>query len=325
MITSSGICPRFVRAALVIACLALAGCARQQATLTSRSETAEKLSVEARQARERGDLQSARTLLTAAVERNPNDYETRLELSEMLLAARQAEAAAGHLQLLQDQNPDDPRVYVGLAEVRYLQHNLNEADGLLAQALDLDPRDARGLLLRAKIEQSRGNLDRALDDLYQVLDSEGEHVEARMFVARLHVQRGDSRLAASELRALMDDPSLNAEARSRAQWLLGRCYSQDGRWSEAAAALTAGISSRQGNSRDWCLLADACRRAGDSRGAEAAVENALALSPRNSQAIALRAALVADATAAAAPQAPAIARASHLEDESDADEPVRRN
>ena len=292
---------------LVAGCLVMAGCARQQPTLAARSEKAERLSVEARQARERGDLKSAETLLTAAVERNPNDYEMRLELSELLLVHHNAQGAAPHLQILLEKNPEDPRVYVGLGEVRYLQRNLGEADSLVAEALDLDPRHARGLLLRAKIEQARGNTDRALDDLYQILDTEGDHIEARLLVARLHLQQGDSRLAASEMRAMIGSPNLESEPRARANWLLGRCYSQDERWSEAAAALTAGISSRQGSPRDWCLLADACRRAGDSRGAEHAVENALRLSPSNSQAIALRAELLDDSRASSLP--PVVAKA----------------
>src|SRR5262245_11507222 len=99
--------------------LALAGCARQQANVTSRSATAERLSEQARQARDRGDANSAEHFLAAAVERNPGDCETRLELSEMLLERGSTGAAAAHLKNFINQNPEDPRGYVGLAEVMY--------------------------------------------------------------------------------------------------------------------------------------------------------------------------------------------------------------
>jgi tetratricopeptide (TPR) repeat protein len=308
---------------LIVACVTFGGCARKQSTLASRSEKAERLSVEARQARARGDLKSAETLLTAAVEQNPNDYETRLELSELLLVHHQTQAAANHLQLLLDKNPDDPRLYAGLAEVQYLQRNLGEADGLLTQALALDPRLAAGLLLRARIEQARGNTNEALDDLYQILDTEGEHTEARLLVARLHLQQGDSRLASAELRALVENPNLEAEPRARAQWLLGKCYSQDERWSEAAVALSAGISSRYGSPRDWCLMAEVRRRAGDPEGARQAVENALRLSPGNSQALALRAELSDDSRSGNS-QPPVVAT-SHNDDEFDPPAPATSN
>jgi tetratricopeptide (TPR) repeat protein len=290
--------------------------------MASRSEKAERLSVEARQARERGDLKSAETLLTAAVERNPNDYETRLELSELLVLHRNAGAAENHLQILLEKNSEDPRVYAGLAEVRYLQHNLNEADALVAQALDFDPRLARGLLLKARIEQARGNANSALDDLYQILDTEGDHSEARLLAARLHLQQGDSRLAAAELRGLIENPNLDPEPRAKAQWLLGRCYSQDERWSEAAAALTAGISSRNGSPRDWCLLADVCRRAQDLASAQHAIENALRLSPNDSQAIAMRAAIADDSRSA---KTPAIAKTTYLDDDLEIPAPASKN
>src|SRR5262249_25194756 len=90
---------------------------------TGRSETTERLSEQARQAREQGDRREAESLLTAAVERNPGDDEMRLELAELLLENGGAGKAAGHLQDLINRNPDDPRPCVGLAEARFQQQN----------------------------------------------------------------------------------------------------------------------------------------------------------------------------------------------------------
>jgi predicted Zn-dependent protease len=279
----------------LLGCLSGAGCARQQSTVTSRSETAERLSAEARQAKVRGDSQSAEHLLTEAVDRNPGDCETRLELSEMLLSDGNTEAAIVHLQKLVDQNPDDPRSFVGLAEAMYKQRNLAEAERLVGTALELDPRQTRGLLLRGKIAQSRGNDERALDDYYELLANEPDHVEATMLIARLHLRHGNGRIAAQMLRSIVENPELEPQLRGSAQWLLGRCYSQDGRWSDAAHALASGISSRRGTPDDWLELADACWRGGEPQQAHAAVEQALRRAPTNSQAQALLAALDNDA------------------------------
>ena len=297
--------------------LAAAGCARQQSTATARSETAERLSAEARQAKVRGDSQSAEHLLTEAVERNPGDCETRLELSEMLLMHGSTEAAVVHLQKLVDQNPDDPRSYVGLAEAMYMQRNLTEANRLVAKALELDPRQPRGLLLRGKIRQASGDDKRALDDYYELIACEADHLEATMLVARLHLRHGDGRLAAPLLRSIVENPEQETHLRASAQWLLGRCYSQDGRWSDAAQALASGFSSRRGTPDDWLELADACWRGGDSQQAQSAVEQALRRAPDNTRALALWAALDDDARAAGVPAESVVSRTDFSDDEND--------
>src|SRR5262249_36841625 len=69
-------------ACLAIVGCAIVGCAGHKPATAGRSETAERLSEEARQARDRGDAQSAEYLLTAAVDHNPGDGETRLALAE---------------------------------------------------------------------------------------------------------------------------------------------------------------------------------------------------------------------------------------------------
>jgi tetratricopeptide (TPR) repeat protein len=258
---------------------------------TGRSETTERLSEQARQAREQGDRHEAESLLTAAVERNPRDDEMRLELAELLLENGSAGKAAGHLQELISRNPDDPRPCVGLAEARFQQQNFADAETLIERALELDPRQIRGHLLRGKIEQARGNNRRAVEDYYQVLAFEPDHVEAKLLLAELHYRQGDARHAAPLLRSVIDTAEAGNPQQGRAQWLLGECYARDGRWSDAARALRAGIASRHPSHHDWYELADACRRAGDVRGAEEALAQALRMAPGDPQLLAMKAGL----------------------------------
>jgi predicted Zn-dependent protease len=271
--------------------LAITGCTSHRPATTARSETAERLSEEARQARDRGDLQSAEYLLTAAVDHNPGDGETRLELAELLLAHGSSEAAAWHLKKFIDQCPDDPRGYVALAEARFLQQSLSEAEELIEKAIELDPRQSRGLLLRGKIEQARHEDGRALEDFYQVLAIEADHIEAKMLISAIHLRQGNAELAAPLLRSVIEDAEPANPQRAAAQWLLGECYLCDGRWSDAARELEAGIASRRGSERDWYELAEASWRAGDVRGAELAVFQALRVAPADPPSLALRALL----------------------------------
>jgi tetratricopeptide (TPR) repeat protein len=278
-------------ACLLGICGALGGCSSPRPTTTGRSETAEKLSEQARQARDRGDSRSAEYLLTAAVDRNPADCETRLELSELLLAHGSCETAIAHLKRLISQNPDDPRGYVGLAEALYLQRDLDDAEYCLDRALDLEPRQTRGLILRGRIDEARGRKARALEDYYRVLGFEPDNGEAKLLIAELHLQQGDGPLAAPLLRSIVESGDPAAGRRDRAQWLLGQCYRAEGRWNDAARAFAAGISGRGESASDWYDLADACWRAGDLRGADLALTRSLQLSPTWAPALALRAVL----------------------------------
>jgi len=303
-----------VRVALA-ACLALGGCSGHRPSVTGRSETAERLSEQARQARDRGDVRSAEYLLAAAVEKNPGDSETRLELSQMLLENGRVEEAAEHFERLLEQSPGDPRGYVGLAEALYLKRNLSDADELLDRALEVDPRQTRGLLLRGKIEQARRHDERALDDFYQVLAFDPDQVEAKMLIAQLHLQQGDAKLAAPLVRSIIESAEPGNRQWADAQWLLGECYAHDGRWPDAARALEAGIASRQGSAGDWYLLADASWRAGDVRKAEAALAQALRLAPADTRALALRSAIQKQGRAAGSPGDSALTRLSHVDPE----------
>jgi cytochrome c-type biogenesis protein CcmH/NrfG len=215
----------------------------------------------------------------------------RLELAELLLENGNPGKAAEHLQKLISRNPGDPRPCVGMAEARFQQQNFSDADSFLERALELDPRQIRGHLLRGKIEQARGNRRRAMEDFYQVLAFEPDHVEAKLLLAELHFQQGDARHAAPLLRSIIETAEAANPQRGRAQWLLGECYARDGRWSDAARALQAGIASRRASGRDWYELADASRRAGDLRGAEQALAQALRLAPGDPQLLAMRASL----------------------------------
>lgn len=259
--------------------------------MAGRSETSERLCEQARRAKEHGDVRSAEQLLASAVERSPGDTETRLELAEMLLAHGNPQGATEHLKILAEQSPDDPRCLVGLGEAMFMEHQLSEAAMLAERALELDPRQPRGLLLRGKIEQARGEDGRALQDYYRVLDGLPEHPEAKLLVAELQLKQGDARLAAPLVRSIIDDSDLTDPYRERAYWLLGECYASDGRWADAARALASGIPSRPGTAADWNRIADACWRTGDRRGTAQAVQQALAVDPKDRDALALRAAL----------------------------------
>jgi Tfp pilus assembly protein PilF len=305
---------RVTRQVFVLATLlATIGCTTHRPSTAGRSELAERLTEEARQARDRGDSRSAEYLLTSAVDHNPGDCETRLELAELLLAHGSYEAAELHLNRFIDQCPDDPRGYAGLAEIMFLRKRLREADELVEKTLELDPRQTRGLVLRGQIEHARHDDDRALEDLYYVLSLEADHNEAKLLIAEIHLQQGNAKLAAPLLRSVIDEAEPANSQRPAAEWLLGKCYACEERWSDAARELQAGMASRRGTAQDWTELAEAYWRSGDAVGAEMAVDKALRAAPTDPQALTLRAVLDDWAQATAQSAGPAVTGLSHDE------------
>jgi tetratricopeptide (TPR) repeat protein len=265
-----------------------AGCSSQRAARIQGRETAEQLADRARAAADRGDKESAEVLLTAAVNHNPNDCETRLELSEMLLEHGSLAVATNHLRRLVDQNPDDPRAHVKLARALYLQQDVNGAERNVDRALELDPGNPQAWLLRARIENSRQNDSPALAACYRVLAADAEDLEAKLLAAEIHLRQGEARQTLPLARSVMDSGSSCPRQQATAAWLAGRCYAQDGRWSEAASALSAAIRERaKATAADWYQVAYAKYRAGDLPGSREAVQSALKIAPNDAESLAL--------------------------------------
>ena len=222
------------------------------------------------------------------------------------------EAAELHLNKFINQCPDDSRGYVGLAEVMFLRKRLREADELLEKAVELEPRQTRGLLLRGKIEHARHDDERSLEDLYQVLALEVDHTETKLLIAEIHLQQGNAKLAAPLLRSVIDDAEPANPQRAAAAWLLGKCYANDERWSDAARELEAGMASRRGSALDWNELAEAIGAAAmpPVRKWQSARRCA---APNDPQAQTLRAVLDKSAQTAGHSNGPAVTGISHDE------------
>ncbi|MFN0056670.1 MAG: tetratricopeptide repeat protein [Planctomycetales bacterium] len=269
------------------ASLLFTGCASRRAAHNQSPESAEQLATRAREAADRGDAASAEVLLTAAVNSNPKDCETRLELSEMLVEHGSLAAATDHLRRVVEQNPEDPRGFVKLATTLSLQDDLSGAETMLARALELEPDNPQAWLLRARLEHRQQRDADALSACYRVLAVAPDEAEARLLAAQIHLQQGNSEQALPLLKSLVDRPSGCPRQQRAAAWLLGRCYAHEGRWNEAAAALSSAIHHRSGTSDDWYQVAYARYRADDLQGAREAVAASLKMAPSDAETLAL--------------------------------------
>lgn len=281
-----GAWPWYRLTALVL-CL-LAGCATARQEAAARAREAERLAEQARSAQDRGDAATAEVLMAAAVKNNPTNCEARLELSNLLVQTGSLDAAAEHLQRLIDQNPEDPRGHLRLAQVEYHRNDYYAAEHALNTALKLDPQHTEALLLRGKLLEVRKNDELALENYHRAILTDPQNVETQIRIAALHVKHGRPRQAAPLLRSVIDNTNACPAEHAEASWLLGEAYAQDGRWAEAAMALQSGMKGRELTSDQWYQLAYARRAVGDFRGALAATEEALKLSPQDTTCLALQ-------------------------------------
>jgi tetratricopeptide (TPR) repeat protein len=289
---TTGVRSVILRIALAVS-LWPAGCARQRQAVLARNEESDRLAQQARSAQDRGDSDTAEKLFTEAVNNNPRNCETRLELSELLLQTGSTDAAVMQLRRLVAQNPDEPRGYVRLAQTLYLQEQYDEAEKMIDVALKMDPQHTDGLILRAQLDEIRGKDDRALEVYHRAMLADAKQVQAQLHLAELYLKRGRARQAAPLLRFVLDNPHACPAEQSDAWWLLGKAYASEERWRDAAQALDAGIEGRRMTADDWYRVAFTRHRSGDTPGALHAVEELLRLAPGDPEGRLLYAALQA--------------------------------
>lgn len=263
------------------------GCANRN-NWFAKTDAAQRLAQEARQAEDRGDLAQAQHLMTAAVKTNPGDCETRLELCDLLIDQGSPEAACDHLKRIITQNPDDPRPMIRLAQAQYLRRDLSAATTLIDKALKLDPGNVDALLLRGQLYEHAQDDDAALAIYYRVLQVNPDRAEPELRVAAIHLRNNRARQADPLLRSVLERPELNVPQKAAAEWLLGLAYAQEHRWADAAQTLATASARREMTPVDWYQLAYARFQAQDFEGAREAADLTLEADPRHSAALAMR-------------------------------------
>jgi len=261
----------------------LSGCllkARQQA---HRQET-QLLVTQAQEALEQGNPQLAAELLAGAVEIDPDDYEVRLQLVELLQERGHTGAAMAHLEEATARTEDDPRAFFLLAQMLYDQQRYPEAARLVAKAIELDAHIAHAHLLQGRIAQAEGDSELALRAFYSALAEDPHDPQARFQLGKQLFLRGSSEQAAPLFRRLIEEDQACSPEGGEAWWLLGQCYARQERWSEAAQAMAAGIELRQASANDWRDLAQTQFRAGELQAARSSLLLALKLNPQDEQA-----------------------------------------
>lgn len=226
------------------------------------------MTFQARYAEDSGDYSAAAALLGQAVQSDPQNCETRLELSELLLEGGSSHVAMEHLRAVVVQSPDDARGYVRLAQALCMQQRQAEAEPLLRTALELDPSHPTGLYLLGQLLEEQGLERDALDLYYRAIPLLPNPVEAEYHVARIKLKSGQREQAILLLREVVDHSQACASLKAEAYWLLGQAYRGDERWLEAAVAMQSSLQLQPRTVESWQQVAAAFEIAGDQKNSE---------------------------------------------------------
>jgi Tfp pilus assembly protein PilF len=215
-----------------------------------------------------------------AVELDPDNDGTRLEMAGHLAQAYHMEEALAQFDYLRQKQGDTPAVLKGMAFCRRLMNQPEEARRLLETVLAAQPRDWRALVERGRLANEyesaaaaekwfRQAADVAPDEsdvnysLYQCLERLGKHQEAKEVLAKLNSVEADLARLADLNRAIAQtphDPALRCEA--------GLILLRNGLETEGLRWLESALAENPRHRATHQALADHYQRTGNSERAQ---------------------------------------------------------
>jgi Tfp pilus assembly protein PilF len=154
----------------------------------------------------------------------PGNYETRIELANLLILGRNLPEANDQVELLLQQRPDDPAVhslnssllaaqgkladaigemqrtvfldpgrwqfYLSLAILQTQDHQLGAAEASLRKVIELDPSSSQARILLGNAFQSQGRDSDAERQFLDAIDVDPRSPESRAALVRLYLKQG---------------------------------------------------------------------------------------------------------------------------------------
>jgi len=135
-----------------------------------------------------------------ALEKDPDLFNARIRVAEMLLEDKQPDEALPHLDYLQAKDAENPQVLARLGQCRYLEGKPEEARPLLEKAKISMPDDGPLLLHLAKLDVEGGQVEPAIELLNRLLKRDPGDTEARYLLVNTLRLAGKGAEAVVELK-----------------------------------------------------------------------------------------------------------------------------
>jgi tetratricopeptide (TPR) repeat protein len=192
---------------------------------------------------ETGDLNPAREIAERSVQLQPASGPERLVLGRVYLGLRQFADARKQLSAAVQLSPNDPAAHLNLGLCYAAERKLREAEAGFETALKLNPRSTEALALLASLWSAAGQQAKVLERVNQYLAS------------------------------FPDDP--------RGYALLGAAHLRARRPDLARTAFEQAVRLNPADAQNHLRLGQTCRALGDTGGAIASLEKAVAVEPKS--------------------------------------------
>jgi tetratricopeptide (TPR) repeat protein len=282
-----GVC-RSLPVTLLIALVVSSGCR----TLRCKSQSDEtiaatrQLSLQGKDAQQKGHWDKAEAYFADAVQRSPADERARCGYAESLWCRGAQEQAVVHMVEAVKLSGDDPERLVQLGQMYLAQNNLPAAMRQADRAIAANKHLASAWGLRASVQRASGQNEEALAAYHRALSLQPHFPEAQVAVAELYNSSGRPQRALATLQSLAGQyppGSVPPDVLYRQ----GLVLKQLGRNQDAADCLAA-AAQMQPSPELLVELAQARLLVGDLGSATAATNGALQLDPRHAAALQLR-------------------------------------
>lgn len=267
---------------IVLTLVMLSGCRALRCRKVSDESIneARQLSLQARDAEQKGRWEQAEEFYAAAVARCPTDERARCGYAEALWQRDARLDAVAHMEEGVRLSGDDPERVVQLGKMYLQRGELHRAAVQAEKAISANRQLASAWALRGDVQRAEGSRTEALASYHRALCYQPQYPEVQLALADVHSQQSKPQRALATIQAL-------AEQYPAGQVPLDISYRQGlvlrtlGRYRESADCLAA--AARQPNPSAELLydLARSQALAGDRVGASQSVAAALRLKPEH--------------------------------------------
>lgn len=163
-------------------------------------------------ARDGGDLEKAKSIVTQALAANPHHPDLSMMLASAENDLGNTGVARSLAQSVRESQPGHLESRLLLAQLLLGGGDINSASQVMNEATSIAPKHEAVQVARSTVMLAMGRVDEAIENLRSFIDEEGgaASVEAALMLARLHIAKGqyapaDARLRSAE-RLAPDDP-----------------------------------------------------------------------------------------------------------------------
>jgi tetratricopeptide (TPR) repeat protein len=264
-------------------CVALCGCRTfggRRGAISQSVADCRQLTDQGISSMERGDWKRAETLLSRAVEASPVDVEARRQYAEVLSHRGATQEALAQLEEARKQSATDPALCVRAGEVYLTLNNIQRAAAMADEALALDPKLASAWTLRGRVAAAAGSPRQALADYHRALGYAPDNRQIELLVAESYRQLNEPERALAALQSLAEGYSRGDEPQ-QVLYLQGLAQRALGRYDEAAQSLAQAVERDRASPEILYQLAEVEWQSGNLAGAQATVQQALAMDPNH--------------------------------------------